>query len=186
MPITQRICEASDALLMIKEGSLVDYVKSWGDTIPKANLKERITEINKGLGCELSEAYKIYQIEQTFQERFLEIGDKITLVQRKGDGELYLKHEEFWIRSARLATSLDALCTESSMFQPESVYTLCSENEIYRPLFLLTDANSASKPTSSDHTSMDGLEAVPDLWLFILTCSLYSSESNTGSKAAKR
>ena len=59
MPITQRICEASDALLMIKEGSLVDYVKSWGDTIPKANLKERITEINKGLGCELSEAYKI-------------------------------------------------------------------------------------------------------------------------------
>ena len=132
MPITQRICEASDALLMIKEDCLVDYVKSWGDSFPKVNLKERITEINKGLGCGLFEAYKIYRTEQTVQERSLEIGDKITLVNRNGNWELYLKHEDFWIRSARLATSLDSLCTESSMFQPESVYTLCSENEIRR------------------------------------------------------
>ena len=126
MPITQRICEASDALLMIKEGCLIDYVKSWGDSLPKVNLKERITEIKNGLGCGLSEAYRIYQAEQTSQERFLEIGDKITLVNRKGNWELYLKHEGFWIRSARLATNLDSLCTESSMFHPISFYTLCT------------------------------------------------------------
>lgn len=69
MPITQRICEPSDALLMIKEGCLVDYVMSWGDNLPTVNLKERIIEINKGLGCGLSEAFKIYQAEQTSQER---------------------------------------------------------------------------------------------------------------------
>ena len=132
MPITQRICEPSDALLMIKEGCLVDYVMSCGDNLPKVNLKERIIEINKGLGCGLSEAFKIYQAEQTSQERFLEIGDKITLVNRKGNWELYLKHEGFWIRSARLATSLDSLCTESSMFQPISFNILCSESEIRR------------------------------------------------------
>ena len=63
MPITQRICEPSDALLMIKEGCLVDYVMSWGDNLPTVNLKERIIEINKGLGCGLSEAFKIYQAE---------------------------------------------------------------------------------------------------------------------------
>ena len=132
MPITQRICEPSDALLMIKEGCLVDYVMSWGDNLPTVNLKERIIEINKGLGCVLSEAFKIYQAEQTSQERVLEIGDKITLVNRKGNWELYLKHEGFWIRSARLATSLDSLCTESSMFQPISFNILCSESEIRR------------------------------------------------------
>lgn len=117
---------------MIKEGCLVDYVMSWGDNLPTVNLKERIIEINKGLGCVLSEAFKIYQAEQTSQERFLEIGDKITLVNRKGNWELYLKHEGFWIRSARLATSLDSLCTESSMFQPISFNILCSESEIRR------------------------------------------------------
>ena len=54
---------------MIKEGCLVDYVMSWGDNLPTVNLKERIIEINKGLGCGLSEAFKIYQAEQTSQER---------------------------------------------------------------------------------------------------------------------
>ena len=52
--------------------------------------------------------------------------------------------------------------------------------------FLLTLANSASNRTSSAHTSIEGLEAGPDLWLCISTSLLYSSESNTGSKAAKR
>lgn len=123
MSITQRICEASDALLMIKEGCLVDYVRSW---------EERTIEIHKGLNCKLSEALMISLAEQPSQERFLEIGDKITLVQHCGNWELYLKHEGFWIRSSRSAKNLDSLCTENSMFSrfSESFQTLCTENEI--------------------------------------------------------
>lgn len=118
MDITQRICEASDALLMIKEGCLVDYIKSWEDNLPKVNIMKMVSEIKSGLHCGLSEAYSIYKAEQSSQEKFLEIGDNITLAQRGGNWELYLRHDGFWIRSARLATSLEALCTESSMFHP--------------------------------------------------------------------
>lgn len=68
----------------------------------------------------------------------------------------------------------------------QHLITFKFEMGIYRTTFLLTLANSASNRTSSDHTSMDGLEAGPDLWRVLSTSLLYSSESNIGSKAAKR
>ena len=130
MPVTQRICEASDALLMIREGCLVDYIKSWEDPLPQINPVKRVQEIKNGLNCGFGEAFRIYREEQSHQEKRLEIGDKITLVKLNGTWKLYLNYNGIWVRSARSATTLESLCTEECMFQPEKAYSLCTEKEI--------------------------------------------------------
>lgn len=130
MPISQRICEKSDALLLMKEGGLADYVRSFGDSSTPISVRDKLLEIKKGLSCSAIETFRIFSETRTYKEKHLEIGDKITLVQRNGKWELYLKHNDIMVRVGRDAADLEALCNEGYLFQPILLNTLFSEQEI--------------------------------------------------------
>ena len=95
---TIRICEESDAKLMLKDGSFEGYLQLWLDRFPNARGPlERIKEIKEKYGYGLREAKAIFDTlwRDTGEGVCFEIGNRFR-IQKRGSTELSFKEGTEW------------------------------------------------------------------------------------------
>ena len=96
--VTIRICEESDAKLMLKDGTFKDYLQLWCDQFPQQGLGKlhQIKEIKDHYGCGLREAKQIADSAGLVDTVRFEIGDNLRLEKRSGGFQLYRKSASAW------------------------------------------------------------------------------------------
>ena len=96
--ITIRICEESDAKLMLKDGTFKDYLQLWCDQFPGQGLGklQQIKEITAHCGCGLREAKQLADSVDLVDTVRFEIGDNLRLEKRSGGLQLYRKTASAW------------------------------------------------------------------------------------------
>ena len=129
---TIRICERSEALLMLRDGTFKDFLQMWSDQFPQKGKLQRIKDLKEDFGIGLREAKDmIDRIDSTCpnQEVWFEVGD--TLLFRKVNNYLrwYLKVEGTWVSKGEVTENL----TEKDFFPKEStVFVICTDQRIRR------------------------------------------------------
>ena len=86
-----RICEENDAKLMLKDGSLLDFIETWTAEFPGEGLGKLhlIKEIKAHCGCTLLEAKHLADAAGMRDEIRFQIGDKL-YVTRSGGGNIWV------------------------------------------------------------------------------------------------
>ena len=98
MPMkTFRICEETDAKLMLKDSSFEGYLKMWLDRFPNlgGSALQKIKEIKEEHGYGFKEAKDIYFVICRKDVVCFEIGDKIKIVSQCGI-QLHTKDGKGW------------------------------------------------------------------------------------------
>ena len=95
---TIRICEMSEARLMIKDGSFKDYVQGWSDLFPQKQKLQTIKELHAKHGLGLKDALLVSQAMGIDEDVFFEIGDRHCLRKRNDKIEPFQRVGEEWVR----------------------------------------------------------------------------------------
>ncbi len=129
MPVTTiRICEETDARIMLKDGSFQDYLQMWFDRIPKRK-RPKPVEIRRYFNCDtLREVVQIYS--EYMDEIHLEIGGKVLFKRMLGDSwSLYVKVGNLWLYRDYDEKNLSA---EDLFPDNLSVKEICGEKELMK------------------------------------------------------
>lgn len=129
MPVTTiRICEETEARIMLKDGSFQDYLQMWFDRIPKRK-RPKPVEIRRYFNCgTLREVVQIYS--EFMDEIHLEIGGKALFKRMHGDSwSLYVKVGNLWLYRDYDEKNLSA---EELFPDNLSVKEICGEKELMK------------------------------------------------------
>ena len=129
MPVTTiRICEETDARIMLKDGSFQDYLQMWFDRIPKQK-RPKPVELRPWFNCgTLREVLQVYS--EYMDEIRLEIGGKTLFRRMLGDSwSLYVKVGDLWVKRDYDDKNLSA---EDLFPDNLSVKEICGEKELMK------------------------------------------------------
>ena len=103
---TIRICEESEARLLLREGTLMDYVKMWSEKFPQKDMNIRgrlllIRDISNDLGCKLLEAKQLIDslgndYPQLADSVIFEVGSYVRITKAGNVLSLYVKRKKEW------------------------------------------------------------------------------------------
>lgn len=124
---TIRICETSDAKLMLQDGSFKDYLLSWSDRFPQQGRLKQIKDYQRITGGTLQEAFRL--TTYATDEVHFEIGDKVVVKKSFGNLDLFLKCGSLWIGRG---DALDNLSEKKMFPKTMPMKTLLTEKEIMK------------------------------------------------------
>ena len=132
---TIRICEESEARLMIRDGSFREYVDMWSAQFPQKSAMTLIKDAHFKYGLNLGDSRTMAEAQGAYRDICFEVGDRVILKKRNDKIEVYRRVGEIWIGT----DDLDILDSES-LFDDMALcrFSLCSEGE-------LLNAGSAAK-----------------------------------------
>lgn len=103
---TIRICEESEARLLLREGTLMDYVNMWSEKFPQKDMNIRgrlllIRDISNDLGCKLLEAKQLIDslgndYPQLADSVIFEVGSYVRITKAGNVLSLYVKRKKEW------------------------------------------------------------------------------------------
>ena len=103
---TIRICEESEARLLLREGTLMDYVNMWSEIFPQKDMNIRgrlllIRDISNDLGCKLLEAKQLIDslgndYPQLADSVIFEVGSYVRITKAGNVLSLYVKRKKEW------------------------------------------------------------------------------------------
>ena len=103
---TIRICEESEARLLLREGTLMDYVNMWSEKFPQKdmNIKGKlllIRDISNDLGCKLLEAKQLIDslgddYPQLADSVIFEVGNNVRITKAGNILSLSVKRKKEW------------------------------------------------------------------------------------------
>ena len=103
---TIRICEESEARLLLREGTLMDYVNMWSEKFPQKdmNIKGKlllIRDISNDLGCKLLEAKQLIDslgddYPQLADSVIFEVGNNVRITKAGNILSLSVKRNKEW------------------------------------------------------------------------------------------
>ena len=120
-----RICEESEARLMIRDGSFQQFVKMWCEQFPQKDLFTVFRKMRDEYGYYNRRVAEQLGIGETI---LLEVGENIIFRKKFNVFSIYQKIGTIWVRKNG---GLDIVSSEESLFsQPEKVLPFCEENVI--------------------------------------------------------
>ncbi|MBQ8071883.1 MAG: hypothetical protein IJ202_13695 [Bacteroidales bacterium] len=126
-----RICEESEARLMIREGSFTQYFEKWSGLFPQRTRLSRIRELHSKCGMGLSDALNFTKATETEDDevRFT-VGEKVLIRKKNGKKEVYRKKGDFWIirKEGLRAFDSEDIFTDSPLLD---IIPICKESEIF-------------------------------------------------------
>ena len=139
---TIRICEESEARLMIKDGSFKEYVQGWSNRFPQKLRVKTAKEIHERFGLGLMDALCVAQSMGVDEDVFLEIGDKVCLRKRNNSIDVFQKEDTIWVKHKDGISAFDtaemfdssrraeiSLCTEENLLNKKSIEELAHSIE---------------------------------------------------------
>lgn len=127
--ISIRICEESEARLMIREGCFKEYVNMWSVQFPQRKLISQIKELHSKYGLGLLDAHKIARAMGADEDVILEVGDNV-LIRKKNDGlAIFQQIGEIWVKVDENLDVFDSEDILSSNTHP-LLTPICEENKI--------------------------------------------------------
>lgn len=126
-----RICEESEARILIRDGSFQQFIDMWCEQFPQEDLRTVLLRMRKEYGyqnlMEAKDASELLGIGETI---LLEVGENIVFRKRFNVLSLYQKVVNIWVRKYR---ELDSMYSEEALFsQPEKVLPFYEENDILK------------------------------------------------------
>lgn len=127
-----RICEESEARLMIRDGSFQQFVNKWCERFPQKNLITVLLRMRKEYGYQnLKEAKDASELLAIGETILLEVGENVVFRKRFNILSLYQKMGNIWVKRNGQQESVISVVTEEELFgQPEKVLPFYEENEI--------------------------------------------------------
>lgn len=127
-----RICEESEARLMIRDGSFQQFVNMWCERFPQKNLITVLLRMRKEYGYQnLKEAKDASELLGIGETILLEVGENVVFRKRFNILSLYQKMGNIWVKRNGQQESVISVVTEEELFgQPEKVLPFYEENEI--------------------------------------------------------
>ena len=127
-----RICEESEARLMIRDGSFQQFVNMWCERFPQKNLITVLLRMRKEYGYQnLKEAKDASELLGIGETILLEVGENVVFRKRFNVLSLYQKMGNIWVKRNGQQESVISVVTEEELFgQPEKVLPFYEENEI--------------------------------------------------------
>ena len=127
-----RICEESEARLMIRDGSFQKYVNMWCEQFPQKNLLTVLLRMRKEYGYQnLKEAKDTSELLGIGETILLEVGENIVFRKRFNILSLYQKIGNIWVKKNGRQEGVFSVVSEEALFgQPEKVLPFYEENEI--------------------------------------------------------
>jgi len=123
---TIRICEESEARLLLREGTLMDYVNMWSEIFPQKDMNIRgrlllIRDISNDLGCKLLEAKQLIDslgndYPQLADSVIFEVGSYVRITKAGNVLSLYVKHKKEWFEGDM--SWLSSVENELDLFPP--------------------------------------------------------------------
>lgn len=127
---TIRICEESEARLLIRDGAFKDYVNTWSSRFPQTKPLPRIKEIHDSFGLPLKDAKVVADAAGLHDSVIFEVGGSVAIRKHHDDHEVYRKVGNIWVLREG---GLDALDDEALFdTEPRTRRSLCLETEILR------------------------------------------------------
>ena len=124
-----RICERADALLMLKDHTFDDFLRTWSERFPQKGKLQRIKECKVRFGCGLREAKAFIDSSMVDDVVFFEIGDSLLFRKKNGSFEWFLKVGDTWVCKGEVRNGL----TEEELFPKKTkVLVLCTDRRIRR------------------------------------------------------
>ena len=127
-----RICERSDALLMLQDGSFKSYLQMWSDRFPQKGNLQTVKAIKESVGCSLKEAVDIVNPKQGNEEVWFEVGDTVLFRKRNNYLEWYLKIEDTWVYKGKV--NAICLCEKDLFPKKPEVTVICTDRRIRRSI----------------------------------------------------
>ena len=125
-----RICEESEARLMIRDGSLRDYVKMWSARFPQETLLSKVTGLRDKYNMDLKESLSLARSRAENERVLLEIGDKVTIKKINDKEDVYVKTGDVWVKNPEGLKALDSETILDDRMKGKSMYMVCREEEI--------------------------------------------------------
>jgi len=127
-----RICEESEARLMIRDGSFQQYVNMWCERFPQKNLLTVLLRMRKEYGYQnLREAKDTSELFGIGETILLEVGENVVFRKRFNVLSLYQKIGNIWVKKNDRQEGVFSVVSEEALFgQPEKVLPFYEENEI--------------------------------------------------------
>ena len=127
-----RICEESEARLMIRDGSFQEYVNMWCEQFPQEDWRTVLLRIRKKYGIfSLREALDTSELFGRGETILLEVGENIVFRKRFNVLSLYQKIGNIWVKKNGRQEGVFSVVSEEALFgQPEKVLPFYEENEI--------------------------------------------------------
>ena len=125
-----RICEESEARLMIRDGSLRDYVKMWSARFPQETLLSKVTGLRDKYNMDLKESLSLARSRAENERVLLEIGDKLTVKKINDKEEVYVKTGDIWVKAPEGLKALDSEDIFEDRMKGRSMFMVCREEEI--------------------------------------------------------
>ena len=133
-----RICEESEARLMIQEGCFSDYVKMWSGEYPQEAFHLFLVRGCSKYGLSLLESVRILRESDPI---LFEVGDKVLFKKQGNCIKLYQKVGNFWILKEGIG--LENIASEDVLFsQPEKARPFIKERDILKARSLTEFSNS--------------------------------------------
>lgn len=126
---TIRICEESEARLMIREGCFKEYVNMWSAQFPQQKLITQIKELHSKYGLGLFNARMVARAMGADEDVLLEVGENVLLKKRNDSLDVFHKVGDFWVQ---VDAGLDVFDSEdilSNNSHPQ-LTSVCDEDKI--------------------------------------------------------
>lgn len=127
-----RICEESEARLMIRDGSFQKYVNMWCEKFPQEDWRTVLLRMRKKYGYySLREAADTSELFGGGETILLEVGENVVFRKRFNVLSLYQKIGNIWVKKNGRQVGVFSVVSEEALFgQPEKVLPFYEENEI--------------------------------------------------------
>ena len=125
---TIRICEESDARLMMRDGSFLGFVEAWSNRFPQMKTLEMIRAVKAKYGISLIDSLLLAKEMGLDDMVVFEIGDFTAVRKWHNDFEVFRKDNGVW---RRVSGGLGALETEEVFDKPlPYAFNICSEESL--------------------------------------------------------
>lgn len=126
---TIRICEESEARLMIRDGSFMEYVNMWSGRFPQRTLFCHIKELKSKYGFGLHDARLVADAMGAEEDVCFEVGASVLLKKRNDKIDVYRKMGNIWVLKEGALSLFDS---EDIFSDDKPVYMtdICDERKI--------------------------------------------------------
>ena len=125
---TIRICEESDARLMMRDGSFLGFVEAWSNRFPQMKTLEMIRAVKAKYGITMIDSLNLAKEIGLDDMIVFDIGDMTAVRKRHNHFEVFRKDNGVW---RRVSEGLGALETEEVFDRPlPYAYKICSQESL--------------------------------------------------------
>ena len=151
--VTIRICEESEARMMIREGCFKEYVNMWSSQFPQRQLFPQINELHSKYGLGFFDARMMARAMGAEEDVILEVGEDMLIKKKNNRHFVYHKLGDIWVRTGEgtdIFDSEDILSGGSCLM----LTPICDEDIILHAKSIKALAKSIKRSLSCWHCTL--------------------------------